>query len=273
MASSLAQGIQAILYACTKHHGDLSITFEDFISFIRKFTLTQHTQGFIQKLMEDPYRFTTAALRELASKGEVQLSPPSGEEISTITYSAFFGDDLNRRYTHLKSQGGGLLPSESTLPYAIPQEMVLGIDITTNIMEIMKNAVENPYQVLRLHFPGSTHDILATTQVVKDRLYYVSLLLIRRFLRQEGVTEIVESKLSFVFHNNQGKVHDLIELIHLRADDFIQATTHPDDFHFQFCLQLSSLIISQFAERTDKTPQQHAYCQAAYLLNYYLICF
>jgi hypothetical protein len=96
---------------------------------------------------------------------------------------------------------------------------------------------------------------------------------VRDYLRTDKNGSYMETRLRSVFRGREMLVHELIETTQTRSDDAIKAVREPNDFQFHFWTQMSSTIIKEYGDKTDKLEMEHGSCQAAYLLGYYAVFF
>jgi hypothetical protein len=94
---------------------------------------------------------------------------------------------------------------------------------------------------------------------------------IRDYLRTDKNSSYMETKLRAIFRSREMLVHDQIEMAQTRLDDALQSVRKPNDFHFHFWTQMSSEIIKEYAQKTEKLDMEHGFCQAAYLLGYFSV--
>ncbi|POQ98458.1 hypothetical protein AU468_12755 [Alkalispirochaeta sphaeroplastigenens] len=211
-------------------------------------------------------------LEQLEQAGVIELTrDPVSSLPSSIYYSAFYTAEIQRWYTRMNDDRTLSFPAEEDIPVAIPSHIVQTVAVAENLMHWIESEGEEPGQILRLRFPDGINPLITTVRSLREQMLPLVLAKIRDYLRSDNAASFMETKLRAIFRNREMLVRDEIETAQIRPNEALQSILKPNDFQFHFWTQMSSMIIKEYAQKGEKLDREHAFCQAAYLLGYYVV--
>jgi len=214
-----------------------------------------------------------AGLLELEQSGMVQLEKGDEGTITSIYYPSFYTAEIARWYGKMQNDKDLPFPAEEDLDVTIPAGILQAVDVTDGIMHFLESDEVDESQILLLRFPHGVRPVATTVELLRGLLLSLSLAKIRDYLRTGKNASYMETKMRAIFRNREMLVRDMIENAQARPDDALQSIREPNEFQFHFWTQISSMIIKEYAQKTEKLSVEHSYCQAAFLLGYYSVFF
>lgn len=270
-----ARDVQKIVHSFVKHTGNPRGTWESFEQFAYRYARRfseQHPE--IDSLLgEDRRTILGAALSELERSNVVQLDRSEAGDIDGIYYPGFYSTEIGRWYRRMSEERELPFPSEEQLSITVPAGLLRTVDIENELMRWLTDEDEDPGQVLLIHFPNNTNDVLSTVHLLRDAMVPIVLSKIRDYLRTDKNAGYSETKLRTIFRTREMLVHDLIETAQTRPEEALKSICQPNEFSFHFWTQLSSMIIKDYAQKSEKLEMEHGFMQAAYFLGYYSVYF
>ncbi|WP_076488204.1 hypothetical protein [Alkalispirochaeta americana] len=197
---------------------------------------------------------------------ETPSTPPS-----SIYYNTFYTAEIQRWYTRMNDDKSLSFPTEEDIPVPIPSHIIQTVAVAENLMHWIEAEEEEPGQILRLRFPDGVNPLITTVRSLREQMLPLVLAKIRDYLRSDNTASFMETKLRAIFRNREMLVRDEIETAQIRPNEALQSILKPNDFQFHFWTQMSSMIIKEYAQKGEKLDREHSFCQAAYLLGYYVV--
>ena len=223
----------------------------------------------LEDFADNPANFMTAYLVELEDAGKLELKYVDGT-IAIVVYTEYYANVIRAQYSRVEAQPERPFPAEDGLSVQIPNDMVTPVDIKTDFVKWIGRADGGRSgEVLRLIYPDGIHSMVACSDLLGGVIPKLSVQKIRQYLRSERNAGYMRSKMSAVFRQREMAMKDMLSSILTTPDQALKTIFTPTDFTFHFWTQLSSILIKEYAQKKDKLPEEHAYCQAAYLLGYY----
>lgn len=278
-----AREFQKIIHRYALHVGGPRFSLENLVQFLTKFVRRYED--------EHPELATLAGAesqetldRLLAELQEMQViqrvqtgdgGDTTGEEQTTIVYSAFYTVEVERWYAGMSDNRELRFPTENDLKITIPANAMETVEVATDLMrwiQAERGDPEGPSSpILLLRFPDGIDSLVTTVRILQDQMLVLVMNRIRDYLRTDRNADFMESRLRSVFRTREVSVHEEIQAIQTRIDDALLSVTDPSEFQFHLWTQLSSTIIKEYVKKHDKLPVEHGFCQAAYLLGYYAV--
>nr|MDA3948706.1 hypothetical protein [Spirochaeta sp.] len=265
--------IQKILHAYVKHAGNPRVTREIFDGFVFRYAkrFAEEYPDLALLLGGNRDELVTTGLTELERTAAIQLERDDAGTIVSIYYPGFYTAEITRWYKRMQDDKEIPFPGEEDLDVTIPAGVLKAIDVTDSLMHYLESDDIDENQILLLRFPHGVREILTTVTLLRGQMLSLSIAKIRDYLRTGKNSGYMETKLRAIFRNREMLVRDMIESAQTRPDDALQSIREPNEFHFHFWTQISSMIIKEYAQKTEKLHAEHGYCQASFLLGYYSV--
>lgn len=270
-----AKDVQKILHAYVKHTGNPRVSRENFDSFVIRYAkrFAEDRPDLAMLLGGKRDELVTDGLKSLEQEGTVQLEIGDGGGITSLYYPAFYTAEIGRWYAKMTDDKELPFPSEEDLEVTIPAGIMKAIDVTDSLMHYLESDEEEESQILLLRFPNGINSVATTVELLRGAMLQLSIAKIRDYLRTGKNASYMETKLRAIFRNREMLVRDMVEMAHTRPEDALQSIREPNEFQFHFWTQISSMIIKEYGQKTEKLHVEHSYCQASFLLGYYSVFF
>ena|GEM_PF-1494223 len=268
-----AQEIQKILHAYVKHTGNPRVSKQNLEIFTKRYAkrFSDEHPEFTLLTGEKSGELLQAGLLELEKTQGVLVERTDGGAVASIYYPAFYTTEITRWYTKMVDDKELPFPAEESLDVTIPAGILKAIDVTDSLMHFLESDDVDNEQILLLRFPHGVNPVITTVGLLRDTMLPLSVAKIRDYLRTGKNGSYMETKLRAVFRNREMLVREMIESAQTRPDDTLHTIREPNEFHFYFWTQISSMIIKEYAQKTEKLQTEHAFCQASFLLGYYSV--
>lgn len=264
-----AAALHHLLRAYALQQRRAQFDFPDFAGFV-KGSIARHLLRF--PLLDDFNQRTEAQvatyLRALADRELCRLEP-AGQEIKTIHYPDFFREIIRLAYHQVEQRPEEPFPNEKGLGIIIPPQLAMEVNIKTEFVNILASPPKDAPDILRLAFPESIDELLVTAELVQKKLLELALSKMRNYLNSRNNAAYAMHRLLPALRGNEHVLRDMIDSIVTKSSRAISSLTEPSDFSFRFWAHFANLIIQEYKERSDKNPEEHGYCQSAYLVGYY----
>ncbi len=265
--------IQKILHAYVKHTGNPRVSRQNLESFTARYAkrFSEEYPDLALLLGDRRSELLQAGLSELEKTKTVQLEKDDSGSITSVYYPAFYVAEITRWYARMAEDKELPFPGEENMEITVPAGILKAIDVTDSIMHYLESEDAEEDQIMLLRFPHGVNPIVTTVGLLRGNMLPLSLAKIRDYLRTGKNGSYMETKLRAIFRNREMLVRDIIESAQTRPDDALQSIREPNEFQFHFWTQISSMIIKEYAQKTEKLHTEHAYCQASFLIGYYSV--
>jgi hypothetical protein len=210
----------------------------------------------------------TMLLRLLAERGLCQLEY-EGPEIRGVVYQRFYTEILYKRYALLDKRPLDPFPNEKELGLRFPDELVTDVDIKSEFVNLLTSPPADGPEILRLGFPEGLPNVLATPELLKDKLLEASLAKLREYLNTRNNAGYIMHRLLPALRGNEHVLRDMLTAVITKSGRALASLTAPSDFSFRFWAHFANLVVQEFRERTDRNAEEASYCQAAYIAGLY----
>jgi len=271
-SGGLEPNAQALLYLLriyTINHRTARVEKTEFIGFVKnyagRYTLkfpqmeafVQHTEG-----MVDTY------LRVLTEHGLCSLEK-EGQEVRWIFFPQYFIEALHKAYKRIEAKPTIPFPSEDDLKITIPEHLITEVNIKTDFVSALGELkTENP-QILRFSFPELVNPILVSSDLVEQKLMELAVYKLRVYLESKNNASFVMHRLHPALRGNERGLRDMISVVMTKPGRAIGSLLDPSDFSFRFWAHFANFVLQEHKEISEKTAEEHGYCQAAYLIGFY----
>ncbi|HDQ14091.1 MAG TPA: hypothetical protein ENN41_04670, partial [Sediminispirochaeta sp.] len=209
-------------------------------------------------------------LEKMESEGTVSLeSSELGEQ--QVVYLRYYPYLIRKMYEEAEQTPDASFPSEDMLGENIPESILEVIEVKDQLVSLLGNIKEEKNSVFRFVFPEGVRSMIVIGETVADKLLPMCILKIRTYLGLQKNSEYVNNKMYGIFSKKEQSVKDLFANIKTQKDVALKTITDPDDFTFQFWTHLSSLVVGEYREKTNKLDREHGFSQAGYLIGLYAL--
>lgn len=252
------------------------IDFELFVDYARKYV--EH-YGYkyprLKELSQNSSKILATYLHLLAEDGRCSLEL-SGDAISIIHFPQIFYELIKKAYQELEQNPELTFPDENTIRVSLPSNLVNAINIKMDFVNALASTAEqfeeaegNKPQIIRLVFPENINSMIVTSNLIRKKLMEYSVYKMRSYLSGRNNAGYVQRKLLPALKGNDHILRESIDAIVMRPGKAINSILDPSDFSFRFWAHFVNLVIQEYREKKDMAPEEHAICQAAYLLGFY----
>lgn len=268
-----ASNVQKILHAYVRRAGNphvgLDVLDEFALRFARRFS--QDQPDLVPFLGEEREHHLHDGLAELEKAEAVTLERSEDGVLASVYYRSFFATEIVRWYRKMSDDRELPFPSEEHLETSLPSGLVRSVEVADSLMHFLESEEEPLTQILQLKFPSGIREVITTVKLLQQEMLPLVIAKIRDYLRNGRNASYMETRLRSVFPKQEMLVHEQIESAQTRPDDTVKVIREPNEFQFHLWTQLSSLIIKELSEKTEKLDVEHGFCQAAYILGYYAV--
>ncbi len=264
-----AQALLYLLRIYTINHRTARIEKTEFIGFVKnyagRYTLKfpqmdlylQRTEG-----MVDTY------LRVLTEHGLCTLEK-EGQEVRWIFFPHYFIEALHKAYKRIEEKPSIPFPSEDDLKITIPEHLITEINIKTDFVSTFGEIKTEKPQILRLAFPELVNPILVSSDLVEQKLMELAVYKLREYLQSRNNASYVMHRLHPALRGNERGLRDMITVVITKPGRAVGTLLEPSDFSFRFWAHFANFVLQEHKDISEKTPEEHSYCQAAYLIGFY----
>lgn len=262
--------VAKILSICVRKLQHPKLSYQQFSAFVERY-VERYAEEYpqLQDLQNNTEEKLYRHLAALEEQGVCALSR-DGERILEIVYTQHYLTIVQKSYEKLHQRPERLFPSEENLSLEAPEQIIVPVDITADLVTWLEREDEPPH-LLRLIFPENVPSIIATSDLLGRSLIMYSLQKIRLYLRSEKNASYVQSKLQTVFRGREMALRDIINGILTNPDSILASVTEPDEFSFYFWAQLTNMLVKEFQQKKERLAEEEAVLQAAHLLGYHAV--
>jgi hypothetical protein len=271
-----------------KRNQQSQVTYSSFLGYLERLLQQGDTStGDLEELKKDPHQVLSNVLRNLEKKQLVILLRSSDQPL-TIQYPKYYLDEIHHLFLEASQQMTAPLPAENMLTHPIPEQLIQPIDIKTEFVALLNNALpdisqqsdeikdentesQDPRPVIRLLFPDRLPSLICTKDVLQDKMVIACVQKLRNYLINPKNMAYIKQKLAPVFKGREIPLRDVLQQILTSPEQCAKGILSSTDFLFQFWTHLSTNIIKEFNDKQDKQIDEQNYCQASYLLGYYSV--
>lgn len=266
---SLAKGVTRILHLFANRTGSSRLRFDGFASFVSRYARKhQYETPELESLIEEGQGSLISILESLERSNVVVLERDDTGNPSVVYYPAFFRLELDRLYGRVSEEPERPFPQEEDLPFAPPSHQLKTVSVTEEIVEWIGATEYPPNLILNLRFPGFIMPMLITPKLLQERMLSLAMQKMRIYLRNRNNAGYIRAKLQGIFTGREMMVTDFIHSAMTNPEALVEQLKNPNEFTFHFWTQLSSLVVKEFEKKKELMDDEHAICQASYILGY-----
>ncbi len=260
---------QKMLKYYTKKTAAAEIDFVHFVAFAKKYISKFEDKNDALKIFkESPSAVLASDLEILASEGRCVLEFEEGK-ISSINFPEYFREVIEEEYKKIRDRPEVPFPDQSNIGVTIPGELVTPVDVKNDFTKWLGYEQLSKPVIIRLDFPEGIRDVVMTSAILLNDLLSLALAKLKRYITNKKNVNYVINKLLAVFGQKQPVIKEMIDDLIMQHSKSIDTIQNPSDFSFRFWTTLANLIIQEYKPKTNKLPDEHSFCQAAYLIGYY----
>ncbi|MBN2553886.1 MAG: hypothetical protein JXB06_14000 [Spirochaetales bacterium] len=264
-----AQALLYLLRIYTVNHRSARVDRLEFINFVKNYagrytlkfpqmeTFVQRTEG-----MVDTY------LRVLTERGLCSLEK-EGQEVRWIYFPRYFIEALHKAYKTIEAKPRIPFPSEDDLKITIPDNLITELNIKTDFVSALGELKSEKTQILRVTFPPTVNPLLVTSDLVERKLMELAVAKLRLYLESRNNATYVAHRLHPALRGNERSLRDMLSAVMTKPGRAVGTLLEPSDFSFRFWAHFANLVLQEHLDISEKTAEEHSYCQAAYLLGFY----
>jgi hypothetical protein len=208
-----------------------------------------------------------AALKELPAESVIVVSKEN-EKPRILALPDFAVIALADEYRRLGDEPARPFPREETASAKIPANTIIAADVKAQLGALMETSGPGMKGIVRLQFPEGVDSIIVPQESVGSDLVEAAVAKIWRYLQDGKNSAYAETKLLGALRGSEVAVRQSMEDVALRPKKAASTVITPTDFSFRFWTHLSNLVLQDFRAKAEKTDQDMAVVQSAYIIGY-----
>jgi hypothetical protein len=264
-----AQALLYLLRLYTFNHRSARIDKQEFINFVKNYA-GRYTLKFpqMESFVERTEGVVNTYLRVLTERGLCSLEK-EGQEDRWIFFSRYFIEALHKAYKQIEAKPEIPFPGAEELKFTIPEHLITELNIKTDFVSALAGMQTEKTQILRVTFPQAINPLLITSDLVERKLMELAVQKLRVYLESKNNASYVAHRLHPALRGNERGLRDMISMVMTKPGRAIGTLLEPSDFSFRFWAHFANLVLQEHVDISEKTAEEHCYCQAAYLVGFY----
>ncbi len=262
-----------VIRAYLDRHQSSQVSYSQLLNFIDRYLLENPA---LDKVFEDlrrnAHKVLSAHLESLEQLGDLRLIRKEDAAIHSIVFPGYFIDRVHAIFERADEKPELPFPNQDSIRLDIPGEDITVIDIKSDFMTWL-NRDEGPVRLLKINFPDGLLSLLTCSDILKTKVLSNAVHKVRHHLRDSKNMAFTRQKLTPLLKTRELAVKDMLHSIVTTPETAAATILEPSDFTFHMWTQLSTNIIKEYAQKADKMAEEHAVCQASYLIGYYNMYF
>jgi hypothetical protein len=208
-----------------------------------------------------------AAVKTLTPDTAIIVSK-EGERPRLLTLPDFYAVALVDEYRRLADEPGRPFPREETAPAKVPADVITSADVKSQLGALIETSAPGMKGIVKLQFPEGVDSLIVPQESVGSALTEAAVAKLSRYLQDGKNSAYAETKLLGGLRGSEVAVRQAMEDVALRPKKAAATVMAPTDFSFRFWTLMSNLVIKDFQAKSEKTDQDMAVIQSAYLIGY-----
>ncbi len=208
-----------------------------------------------------------AAVKDIPADSAIVVSEEGGKP-RILTLPDFHVFALVEEYRKLADEAGRPFPREETAPAQIPSSAIIGADVKSQLGALMETSGPGMKAIVKLQFPEGLSALVVPQESVGTPLIEAAVAKVGRYLQDGKNAGYAETKLAGALRGSELAARQALEDVALRPKKAAATVLSPTDFHFKFWTHLSNLVLQDFRTKSEKTDQDIAVVQSAYIIGY-----
>jgi hypothetical protein len=209
-------------------------------------------------------------LETLVNKKECILLKDAGGIKAVFVFQAAVQLIL-KKYEQLEYGYSEAFPSLESIEFKIPQDSITVIDIKEEFVKLVRNKDTGQTPLIKILFPHNIDNIIIPRTIIHTKLIKYSVYIIKNFFQGQMNIEFVYNKIVSMFKGSEIALSDMLKLLISKPGTALQSLTEPNYFTFKFWSHMANLVLENLKEKAAKLTKDHGYCQAAYIIGYYIV--
>jgi hypothetical protein len=264
-----AQALLHLLRIYTVKHRSARVDKLEFINFVKNYA-GRYTLKFpqLESFIERTEGMVNTYLRVLSERGLCSLEK-EGQEDRWIFFSRYFIEALHKAYKAIEAKPELSFPIAEDLKITIPEHLITELNIKTDFVSALGEMQTEKTQILRVTFPQLINPLLITSDLVERKLIELAVQKLRVYLESKNNASYILHRLHPALRGNERGLRDMISAVMTKPGKAVGTILEPSDFSFRFWAHFANLVLQEHKDISEKTAEEHSYCQAAYLLGFY----
>jgi hypothetical protein len=272
----LGPNAQALLYLLriyTANHRSARAEKLDFVNFVKNYA-GRYTAKFpqMEAFVQQTEGLVDTYLRTLTERGLCTVEK-EGQQDRWIFFPRYFTEVLHKAYKAVEAKPTLPFPSQEDMKITIPEHLITELNIKTDFVSALGEMQGGKAQILRVTFPQLVNALLVTSDLVERKLLELAVHKLRVFLESKNNASYIVHRLHPALRGNERGLRDIVAAIMTKPGQAVGTLLDPSDFSFRFWAHFANLVLQEHKDISEKTQEEHAYCQAAYLVGFYNVYF
>jgi hypothetical protein len=271
-SGGLEPNAQALLYLLrlyTFNHRSARVDKQEFTNFVKNYA-GRYTLKFpqMESFVERTDGMVSTYLRVLTERGLCSLEK-EGQEDRWIFFSRYYVEALHKAYKAIEGKPALSFPVAEDLKITIPEHLITELNIKTDFVSALSEMQTEKAQILRVTFPQFINPLLVTSDLVERKLMELAVQKLRIYLENKNNASYIAHRLHPALRGNERGLRDMISAVMTKPGKAVGTLLEPSDLSFRFWAHFANLVLQEHKDISEKTPEEHSYCQAAYLVGFY----
>lgn len=264
-----AQALLYLLRLYTANHRSARIEKQEFTTFVKNYA-GRYTHKFpqMESFVERTEGMVNTYLRVLTERGLCSLEK-EGQEDRWIFFSRYYLEALHKAYKTIEAKPELPFPVAEDLKITIPEHLITELNIKTDFVSALGAMQTEKAQILRVTFPQFINPLLVTSDLVERKLMELSVQKLRIYLESKNNASYIAHRLHPALRGNERGLRDMISAVMTKPGRAVGTLLEPSDLSFRFWAHFANLVLQEHKDISEKTAEEHSYCQAAYLVGFY----
>jgi hypothetical protein len=264
-----AQALLYLLRLYTFNHRSARVDKQEFVNFVKNYA-GRYTLKFpqMESFVERTEGMVNTYLRVLTERGLCSLEK-EGQEDRWIFFSRYFIEALHKAYRAIEAKPELPFPVAEDLKITIPEHLITELNIKTDFVSALGEMQTEQTQILRVTFPQLINPLLVTSDLVERKLMELAVHKLRIYLESKNNASYIAHRLHPALRGNERGLRDMISAVMTKPGRAVGTLLEPSDFSFRFWAHFANLALQEHKDISEKTAEEHSYCQAAYLVGFY----
>lgn len=249
-----------------------SINYPSFLTFVETYVESQkNKEPELEIYSENTHTVLVSELEDLAGSGQINLDYENSQ-IQRIFFPGYFLASLHEEYKRIEENSEVPFPSEEALGLTIPQDLLSAINVKNDFVNWLRKIDDVPdTEIYRLIFPEGFKSIIIPADIMKTKLLELSFDKIRAYLGTRRNLNYIHNKLLGLLGSKNVVLKETIENVVSKPGYCLEQIKKPTDFSFRLWTTIANLIIQEYRRKVNKLVDELSYCQASYLLGFYVV--
>ena len=260
-----AQALLHLLRLYTINHRSARVDKQEFITFVKNYA-GRYTLKFpqMESFVERTEGMVNTYLRVLGERGLCSLEK-EGQEDRWIYFPRYYLEALHKAYKAIEAKPELPFPVAEDLKITIPEHLITELNIKTDFVSALSEMQTEQTQILRVTFPQFINPILVTSDLVERKLMELAVQKLRIYLESKNNASYIAHRLHPALRGNERGLRDMISAVMTKPGRAVGTLLEPSDLSFRFWAHFANLVLQEHKDISEKTAEEHSYCQAAYL--------